>query len=110
MSLKAFEDPSHEGNGPKYHSGQPCHEKGCSNPAGTKWSPYWCFEHNVERMHRISKSLEDIAAQYEKGAADARRGYEDALAGKPKPATFNWDYWRGWYIGNKELNKGNTNG
>ena len=56
--LEAFEDPDQPGNGANYHTGKPCIEDGCTEPAGTAWSPLWCFRHNVERMRRISASLE----------------------------------------------------
>jgi hypothetical protein len=58
--LKAFEDPNHEGNGATYHSGKRCHTKGCKAPAGTWWSPHWCFEHNVARIRGIDASLNSI--------------------------------------------------
>jgi len=58
-----FEDPKHEGNSGKYHTGEPCIEKGCKKPAGTWWSPLWCHQHNVARLKRISASLEDAAAR-----------------------------------------------
>jgi hypothetical protein len=32
----------------------------CDEPAGTWWSPYWCFKHNVERMKRVGKQLEAL--------------------------------------------------
>lgn len=79
--LLAFEDPNHEGNLSKYHSGKPCHTKGCKEPAGTRWSPYWCFKHNVERMNRISAQLEDFAEKAKwsdlvnKATADLRDSY-----------------------------------
>lgn len=58
--LKAFEDASHDGNSAKYHTGKPCIEKGCPEPAGTWWSPHWCFKHNVERINRIDAGLNDV--------------------------------------------------
>jgi hypothetical protein len=58
--MENFEDPNHEGNGKKYHTGEPCIVEGCENPAGTWWAPAWCFEHNVERIKRITKQLEDF--------------------------------------------------
>ena len=61
--LLAFEDPGHEGNSAAYHTGEPCHTKDCDNPAGTWWSPHWCFEHNVERIKRITSSLDDIVLE-----------------------------------------------
>jgi hypothetical protein len=65
-ALLAFEDPNHPGNGPKYHTGKQCYVHGCTNPAGTAWSPYWCFEHNVERIRCVDKQLSDIVAGHRK--------------------------------------------
>lgn len=59
-SLKPFEDPAYPGNGPAYHTGEECCEEGCTQPAGTAWSPWWCFEHNVKRIRRITKQLEEL--------------------------------------------------
>lgn len=58
--FKAFEDPNHRGNGTTYHTGKECIEKDCHNPAGTAWSPYWCFACNVKRIRRIDKQLDAI--------------------------------------------------
>jgi len=60
MPLEAFEDPENVGNSPKYHTGKKCIEKGCNKPAGTAWSPFWCFECNVKRMKRIAQQLENL--------------------------------------------------
>lgn len=38
--MENYENPDYEGNGPKYHTGKPCYERGCQNKAGTAWSPY----------------------------------------------------------------------
>ena len=54
--LRPFEDPGHEGNGAKYLTGKPCID--CGNPAGTAWSPHWCFECNVKRIKRINAGLQ----------------------------------------------------
>lgn len=51
-------DPNDAGNSPKYHTGKGCIEYGCHQPAGTAWSPYWCWRHNAERLERISAQLE----------------------------------------------------
>lgn len=59
-TLIAFEDPNHQGNSLQYHTGKSCVVVGCDSPAGTAWSPLWCFEHNVQRMRRITTSLEQI--------------------------------------------------
>jgi hypothetical protein len=42
-------------------SGRVCIEKGCAEPAGTWWGPYWCPEHDAQRLDGISASLVDIA-------------------------------------------------
>jgi len=57
-SLPAYADPAHPGNGAEHLSGKTCVEKGCRNPAGTLWSPFWCHVHNVERMERIGRNLD----------------------------------------------------
>lgn len=56
----AYQDPAHPGNGPKYRTGKFCIE-GCGRPAGTRWSPFWCFECNVERMDRVGAQLAALA-------------------------------------------------
>ncbi len=62
--LDAFEDPNHPGNSNKHHTGKPCIEHGCSKPAGTDWGPYWCFEHNVERIRRCDAGFKSIEAGF----------------------------------------------
>ena len=64
--MSGFDDPQSPGNGPKHHTGKPCIERGCDAPAGTAWSQYWCFKHNVERMNRISASLKRIIRDFDK--------------------------------------------
>ncbi len=59
-------DPEHEWNGAKYHTGKTCITPACNNPAGTAWSPLWCFECNSQRMGRIDMQLEDIKAALDK--------------------------------------------
>lgn len=46
-------------------SGRTCIERGCEEAAGTLWGPYWCPEHDKERLDRISASLEEIAGSFE---------------------------------------------
>ena len=60
-----FENPDDPLNGPKYHSGKPCYTKGCTNPSGTAWSPFWCQSCNADRMKRIGNFLETETARYE---------------------------------------------
>lgn len=60
--MENYENPDHPFNGPKYRSGHICLEHGCQKPAGTAWSRMWCFEHNAERMRRISRGFEKLAA------------------------------------------------
>ena len=62
--MKPYEDPHHPGNSAKHHTGKPCIEAGCNKPAGTMWSPHWCFKHNVERMKHIDRQMEDISASF----------------------------------------------
>jgi len=59
-----FDDPNDEGNSSRYHTGKECVEAECHNPAGTAWSPYWCFECNVKRMKGIAKSLQEISDSF----------------------------------------------
>lgn len=54
-----YNDPNHPGNSARCHTGKLCIE-GCGRPAGTAWSPYWCFECNVRRIDRINTSLEGL--------------------------------------------------
>jgi len=62
MSIPAYKDPKHEGNGERYRTGKRCigHPRGfkCDEPAGTKWSPHWCFDCNVKRIDGINASLD----------------------------------------------------
>lgn len=53
-------DPLDQGNSEKFHTGKLCIEANCLNKAGTAWSPYWCFTHNVERIKRIDNALEEL--------------------------------------------------
>lgn len=76
--LERYEDPNDPGNSAAHHTGEPCVE-GCGRPAGTRWSPLWCFECNVERMRRIDTSLRDTLATLERmrqglERKEARRG------------------------------------
>lgn len=65
-SLEPIDDPSHEGNSARYHTGKPCVESGCTEPAGTGWSPHWCQRHNAERIRRISAGIEHGLAELER--------------------------------------------
>jgi len=61
--MRAYEDPNSDGNSSKYHTGELCVE-GCGRPAGTHWSPHWCWQCNAQRMQRITQSLEDIQGRF----------------------------------------------
>jgi len=50
-------------NSKKYHTGKPCVEVGCKNPAGTAWSPYFCKECNAARFERIDASFKKITSK-----------------------------------------------
>lgn len=60
--MLAYQDPNHRGNSPKYRTGDKCRD--CDQPAGTWWSPLWCFECNVKRMDRIDRQLKSIAKSH----------------------------------------------
>lgn len=59
-----YADPNYPGNSKKYHTGKPCVTLGCNNPAGTAWSPYWCFECNRDRMKSIDTNFKKITAKF----------------------------------------------
>jgi hypothetical protein len=61
--LQAFEDPENPGNSSKLHTGKLCVE-GCGRPAGTAWSPHWCFECNVARIRKIDARMKDIRDRF----------------------------------------------
>lgn len=75
MPLKPYEDPSHDGNSSRHHTGKPCIEAGCNEPAGTTWSPLWCQACNAKRIKRINESLR---------AATRPRSQTDAIAALAK--------------------------
>jgi hypothetical protein len=60
-----FENPNDYGNSSSYHTGKECIEPNCHKPAGTAWSPYWCFKCNVERIRCIDASLKEIEERLE---------------------------------------------
>lgn len=41
-------------------SGRDCYVDDCPEPAGTLWGPYWCPEHDRERIDRISQQLDEL--------------------------------------------------
>ena len=61
-----YQDPKHEGNHSRHNTGLPCIESGCKRPAGTAWSPYWCFECNVKRMDHVCKQMGDMLKNWPK--------------------------------------------
>jgi hypothetical protein len=63
--MEAYKDPNNEGNSKKYHTGERCIE--CkTEPAGTAWSPYWCFKCNIKRLDRISSQFNQISEGFQK--------------------------------------------
>jgi len=58
--LPAYADLNNPGNGPDHRTGKPCIVEGCTEEAGTAWSPHWCPQHNIERMSRITRQLRAI--------------------------------------------------
>ena len=61
--MERYEDRDDPGNSAEYHTGEDCIERDCDNPAGTAWSPKWCFGCNRARMRRITEELENLIAQ-----------------------------------------------
>jgi hypothetical protein len=61
--MEKYEDPEAEENSEKYWSGKECIVKGCSKPAGTAWSPHWCFKHNVQRLNNITKQFTKLTGR-----------------------------------------------
>lgn len=60
-------------------SGRQCCEPNCTEPAGTRWGPYWCPDHDKERLDRVSRGFESIMADLVKGDAKLRGNSGDAL-------------------------------
>ena len=58
--LEPYEDPKDGGNAERWHTGRECALEGCSRPAGTAWSPFWCFEHSRDRVERIRRELGEL--------------------------------------------------
>lgn len=60
--MKPYEDPNHEYNSERYHTGQLC--VGCHvKPAGTRWSPHFCQKCNAERINRVDDQLNKILSR-----------------------------------------------
>ncbi len=53
-------------------SGRTCIEADCNLSAGTKWGPYWCPDHDRDRLNRVSASMDEIAASFD--AAEQEQG------------------------------------
>jgi hypothetical protein len=66
LALKPYANPNDKRNGPKYHTGLTCIEKGCKNPAGTYWGRYWCFECNVKRIEKLHNDFNSLVLDKEK--------------------------------------------
>lgn len=56
--MERHQDPNDPLNAAKYHTGKPCIERGCTRPAGTHWSRFWCQPCNSARLARISSLLD----------------------------------------------------
>ena len=74
--MSGYDDLTHRGNSPEYHTGKRCVEKGCGELAGTAWSPYWCVKHNIERINRISSSLSKITEDFKSRKDEYERGVD----------------------------------
>lgn len=74
MSIEAYRDPNDSGNGPKWHTGKKCITPGCQEPAGTRWSPFWCFACNVKRIERIDRGFAEIGRRFDEAEREAKAG------------------------------------
>ena len=63
MAPDRAHDPKDSMNGGRYHTGRPCTERGCLEPAGTAWGPNLCQRHNAEQLDRMSRSLARLGTQ-----------------------------------------------
>ena len=68
-SIARAHDPEDPMNGPQHHTGLPCVERSCQEPAGTAWGPSRCQRHNAEQLVRFSASLDALAARIDPTAA-----------------------------------------
>ena len=68
--MNDYKDPSDPGNSTEHHTGEVCVEHGCNEPAGTAWSPVWCFACNVKRMERVTAGFASVLAGFEKEPTD----------------------------------------
>ena len=68
MKYRDQDDPL---NGAEYQTGKPCVEQGCDHPAGTAWSPFWCFCCNVKRLDRIDQGFQRLADMFEGQVSNA---------------------------------------
>lgn len=62
--MERYQDPNDPLNGASYHTGKQCVERGCTRPAGTHWSKFWCQPCNAARMARIGGVLRHEVARY----------------------------------------------
>ena len=68
--MSDYEDLNNEGNySARYLTGKNCLVAGCSQPAGTAWSPLWCVKHNISRMKQIEAANRKVQEQIARGAA-----------------------------------------
>jgi hypothetical protein len=60
-----YNDPDAPGNTDPEHRRPDlqCADQPCDEVPGTAWSPYWCFAHNVERIDRITRQLDELASK-----------------------------------------------
>lgn len=61
--MPGYDDRDDPRNGSEYWTGEVCIEPGCTNPAGTAWSPYWCYDCNVKRIDRINRQFDLLTQQ-----------------------------------------------
>jgi hypothetical protein len=50
-------------------SGHLCGEQPCDQPAGTSWGPFFCPEHDVVRLARVSAGFAELKASLTRGVS-----------------------------------------
>jgi len=54
-----------------------CIKKDCDEPAGTPWGPFWCADHDDERIGRVSAEFQSLVAELRALRAENERQPEE---------------------------------
>lgn len=61
-------------------SGRACAEQPCDQPAGTWWGPYWCPEHDKQRLDRVTRGFASVMEGHRAAVEAARQASIDLMA------------------------------